>query len=164
MAALEAELSAGGAAELRDQRRRSVQDSLSLIWLLELCGVQVAAGRTAAIPGLMPVPLFESIEDLRHAPEICRTLWSSPEYQPLSRFLGANAGGDARLFRFQQGRRHADQRLGDLQGAPRPAPGSRRMRGDSFVSFTAGAARSAGAAARPTGRSSPSPPGRSPAP
>ena len=34
-------------------------------------------------PGLQPVPLFESIEDLRHAPAICRELWSSAAYQPL---------------------------------------------------------------------------------
>lgn len=30
----------------------------------------------------MPVPLFESIDDLRNALEICRTLWSSPGYRP----------------------------------------------------------------------------------
>ncbi|MBP1728905.1 MAG: phosphoenolpyruvate carboxylase, partial [Deltaproteobacteria bacterium] len=59
----------------------SVQDSLSLIWLLELCGVRVAAD-SSGDPGLMPVPLFESIEDLRHAPQICRTLWRSAGYQP----------------------------------------------------------------------------------
>ena len=58
-----------------------VQDILSLVWLMELCGVRVAAGGSGD-PGLMPVPLFESIEDLRHAPEICRTLWSLPEYAP----------------------------------------------------------------------------------
>jgi phosphoenolpyruvate carboxylase len=28
----------------------------------------------------MPVPLFESIEDLRRAPEVCRRLWTSPLY------------------------------------------------------------------------------------
>lgn len=59
----------------------SVQDTLSLVWLMELCGVRVAAGSDGD-PGLMPVPLFESIEDLRNAPEVCRTLWSSPEYAP----------------------------------------------------------------------------------
>lgn len=59
----------------------SVQDSLSLIWLLELCGVTVAA-QSSGDPGLMPVPLFESIEDLRQAPHICRTLWSSAGYKP----------------------------------------------------------------------------------
>ena len=57
-----------------------VQDTLSLVWLMELCGVRVAG--SSGDPGLMPVPLFESIEDLRNAPDICRTLWSSPEYAP----------------------------------------------------------------------------------
>ena len=89
-----------------------VQDTLSLVWLMELCGVRVAADGNGD-PGLMPVPLFESIEDLRHAPEICRTLWSSPDYAPLSRLVGAQAGGHARLFRLQQGWRHAHQLLGD---------------------------------------------------
>ena len=58
-----------------------VQDALSLVWLLELCGVRVAADANGD-PGLMPVPLFESIEDLRQAPRICRALWSMPEYAP----------------------------------------------------------------------------------
>ncbi|HEY0308617.1 MAG TPA: phosphoenolpyruvate carboxylase, partial [Acidobacteriaceae bacterium] len=34
-------------------------------------------------PGLMPAPLFESIEDLRNAPDICRKLWTSKAYEPL---------------------------------------------------------------------------------
>ncbi|HCE68012.1 MAG: phosphoenolpyruvate carboxylase [Geobacteraceae bacterium GWC2_55_20] len=59
----------------------AVQDTLSLIWLMELCGVHVAASGNGD-PGLMPVPLFESIEDLQNAPDICRTLWSMPEYAP----------------------------------------------------------------------------------
>ncbi|HJV35137.1 phosphoenolpyruvate carboxylase, partial [Geomonas sp.] len=58
----------------------SVTDVRSLVWLLELCGVQVAASADGRDPGLMPVPLFESIEDLRNAPATCRTLWSSPDY------------------------------------------------------------------------------------
>ena len=60
----------------------SVADILSLIWLLELCGVQVSATADGRDPGLMPVPLFESIDDLRNAPEICRTLWSMPDFAP----------------------------------------------------------------------------------
>jgi phosphoenolpyruvate carboxylase len=60
----------------------SVGDVLSLVWLMELCGVRVAASADGSDPGLMPVPLFESIEDLRKAPEICRTLWSMPDYAP----------------------------------------------------------------------------------
>ena len=60
----------------------SVQDTRSLLWLMELCGIRAAASPDGRDPGVMPVPLFESIEDLRNAPEICRTLWSSPEYAP----------------------------------------------------------------------------------
>ena len=58
-----------------------VQDVFTLVWLMELCGVRVAADDSGD-PGVMPVPLFESIEDLRNAPEICRALWTSPDYQP----------------------------------------------------------------------------------
>jgi len=56
------------------------RDMVNLIWLLELSGVTVAAKDEE--PGLMPVPLFESIEDLRNAPGICRELWSSQSYAP----------------------------------------------------------------------------------
>src|SRR5260370_34637787 len=31
----------------------------------------------------MPVPLFESIEDLRNCPAICRALWTNADYAPL---------------------------------------------------------------------------------
>jgi phosphoenolpyruvate carboxylase len=54
-------------------------DVLSLLWLMELCGVRAAADECGD-PGVMPVPLFESIEDLRRAPEVCRHLWTSPLY------------------------------------------------------------------------------------
>ena len=56
------------------------EDVLRLVWLAQTNGVQV--GRKGEDPGLMPVPLFESIEDLRHAPDICRALWTSPAYTP----------------------------------------------------------------------------------
>ena len=59
----------------------SEQDVLSLIWLMELCGIQVT-GKKGSDPGLMPVPLFESIEDLRNAPHVCRALWSKERYAP----------------------------------------------------------------------------------
>jgi phosphoenolpyruvate carboxylase len=52
-----------------------------LIRLAKFAGVQVAA--SANDPGLMPVPLFESIESLRGAANVMRRLWSDPEYQPL---------------------------------------------------------------------------------
>ena len=60
-----------------------VDDILSVIWLARLCGVRVEASEDRNDPGLMPVPLFESIADLRNCPEVCRTLWTSPDYAPL---------------------------------------------------------------------------------
>jgi phosphoenolpyruvate carboxylase len=59
----------------------SVEDVLGVLWLARLGGLEAAASGND--PGLMPVPLFESIEDLRNAPEVCRRLWSVPEYQKL---------------------------------------------------------------------------------
>jgi phosphoenolpyruvate carboxylase len=59
-----------------------IKDILDLVWLAEISGVQVAANEND--PGVMPVPLFESIEDLRAAPAICRELWTSSTY---ARFL-----------------------------------------------------------------------------
>ncbi|MCS6775952.1 MAG: phosphoenolpyruvate carboxylase [Chloroherpetonaceae bacterium] len=60
---------------------RSAEDVLHLIWLAQVGGVSLAA--TENDPGLMPVPLFETIQDLRACPEICRQLWTDPAYQPL---------------------------------------------------------------------------------
>ena len=59
----------------------SAEDVLNVIWLARLGGVRVEG--KGDDPGLMPVPLFESIEDLRNAPVICRELWESPSYRKL---------------------------------------------------------------------------------
>ena len=59
----------------------STEDILNVIWLARLGGVRVEG--TPGDPGLMPVPLFESIEDLRNAPVICRELWQSASYKQL---------------------------------------------------------------------------------
>jgi phosphoenolpyruvate carboxylase len=61
---------------------RGTADVLRLVWLAESCGVRVAAEAERGDPGLMPVPLFESIEDLRNCPGVCRALWTSEEYAP----------------------------------------------------------------------------------
>ena len=63
----------------------SVEDVLAVIRLARLGGVTVeGAGEGPGIdPGLMPVPLFESIEDLRNAPAVCSELWSRPDYRKL---------------------------------------------------------------------------------
>lgn len=59
----------------------SVEDVLAVVRLARLGGVTVEGSDSD--PGLMPVPLFESIEDLRRAPEICRELWSRADYRKL---------------------------------------------------------------------------------
>ncbi len=64
----------------------SVKDILNVIRLARIGGVRVeGASSTEADPdpGLQPVPLFESIEDLQNAPAICRELWSGPAYASL---------------------------------------------------------------------------------
>jgi phosphoenolpyruvate carboxylase len=75
----------------------SPQDVLNVVWLARLGGVRMEGsgadtgstqgndpGLTQSNdPGLMPVPLFESIEDLRNAPAICGQLWQSPGYRRL---------------------------------------------------------------------------------
>ena len=56
-------------------------DVMNVVRLAKAAGVQVAA--SADDPGLMPVPLFESIDSLRAAADVMRGLWNNPEYQPL---------------------------------------------------------------------------------
>jgi phosphoenolpyruvate carboxylase len=55
-----------------------VDDIVSVIRLALTAKVRVEG--VEGDPGLMPVPLFESIESLRHAPEVMRTLWKDSEY------------------------------------------------------------------------------------
>src|SRR6185503_8777587 len=59
----------------------SAADVTALVSLAELSGVQVIAN--GSDPGVMPVPLFESIEDLRNCPAVCRNLWTSADYARL---------------------------------------------------------------------------------
>jgi phosphoenolpyruvate carboxylase len=58
---------------------------LAVVRLARLGGVRVegSGNGPGEDPGLMPVPLFESIEDLRRATEICRELWSRADYRKL---------------------------------------------------------------------------------
>ena len=62
---------------------RSADDVLSVLWLAGMSGIGAAGTAAAKDPGLMPVPLFESIEDLRNCGGICRELWTSNAYRPL---------------------------------------------------------------------------------
>jgi phosphoenolpyruvate carboxylase len=62
---------------------QSAEDILQTVWLSGACGIRVAESARDKSAGLMPVPLFESIEDLRKCSEICRILWTSPDYARL---------------------------------------------------------------------------------
>ncbi len=64
----------------------SENDVLNVIRLAKAADIQVAgSGHDGSNddPGLMPVPLFESIDSLRASGAVMRRLWSNPEYQPL---------------------------------------------------------------------------------
>jgi phosphoenolpyruvate carboxylase len=57
------------------------QDIFNVIRLAAVCGLSI--GSQGDDPGLMPVPLFESIEALRSSAQVMRRLWSSAEYSAL---------------------------------------------------------------------------------
>ncbi|MFZ0733336.1 MAG: phosphoenolpyruvate carboxylase [Candidatus Sulfotelmatobacter sp.] len=59
----------------------SGSDIQAVLSLAKLTGVQVAGSEND--PGLMPVPLFESIDSLRAASGIMRRLWTDPDYSAL---------------------------------------------------------------------------------
>jgi len=59
----------------------SEADIQSVIKLAAHSGVRMAA--SGSDPGLMPVPLFESIHSLRASAEIMEKLWTDPEYRKL---------------------------------------------------------------------------------
>jgi phosphoenolpyruvate carboxylase len=59
----------------------SERDVLAVVQLAKAEGVAVAG--TASDPGLMPVPLFESIDSLRGAANVMRRLWNDAGYKPL---------------------------------------------------------------------------------
>jgi phosphoenolpyruvate carboxylase len=64
----------------------SVDDVLAVVRLGRLAGVKFEGSKETGgrvDPGVMPVPLFETIEDLQNAPEICRELWARPDYRAL---------------------------------------------------------------------------------
>ena len=59
----------------------SEADINAVIELATLAGTPLAA--SGEDPGLMPVPLFESIQSLRSSPEIMGRVWRAPEYRQL---------------------------------------------------------------------------------
>jgi phosphoenolpyruvate carboxylase len=58
----------------------SEDDVLAVAKLAAACGVRLAA--SGDDPGLMPVPLFESIEALRAAASVMTNIWRTTAYQP----------------------------------------------------------------------------------
>lgn len=62
------------------------QDILNVLRLATIAGVQVKG--SANDPGLMPVPLFESIDSLRRAADVMRNVWNMPEYRELVQSWG----------------------------------------------------------------------------
>jgi phosphoenolpyruvate carboxylase len=63
----------------------SEKDVLAVVRLAKWGGVRIAGSGTGPgdDPGLMPVPLFESIASLRAAGNVMRRVWNDPEYRPL---------------------------------------------------------------------------------
>jgi phosphoenolpyruvate carboxylase len=59
----------------------SAEDIFAVVRLAKMCGVETRA--CGNDPGLMPVPLFESIESLRESAAIMTQVWSAPEYREL---------------------------------------------------------------------------------
>src|ERR1700746_556569 len=60
---------------------QSEEDILNVVRLAGVAGVSVAT--SAQDPGLMPVPLFESISALRNSSTVMKSVWESAEYQPM---------------------------------------------------------------------------------
>ena len=57
------------------------EDIYAVVRLAQDAGVQVAG--SGDDPGLMPVPLFESIQSLRDSAQVMDRVWSNPEYRRL---------------------------------------------------------------------------------
>ncbi len=64
----------------------SADDLFAVLRLAKMCNVELAA--SGGDPGLMPVPLFESISSLRGSANIMKQVWKSAEYQQLLRSWG----------------------------------------------------------------------------
>ena len=128
---------------------RSVADVLGVYLLAKEAGLFLdAAG--VEICTLPIVPLFETIGDLRAAPAIMRELLQVPVVRRSTALAGRCAGGDDRLFRFQQGRRLSVVELGAGQGAGAAHQG--RTRAGIAIAFFHGRGGSVSRGGAPTGR------------
>ena len=107
------------------------------------------------------VPLFEALEPLQTASAIMERLFAPAGLPPPPGAPRRLPGGDDRLLRQQQGERLPPVGLGPVPGADATWPRRAGEPGSRSRCSTAGAARSAAAAGRPTARSSRSRAGRS---
>ena len=135
---------------------KGMSDMLEVAVLLKEVGLVNPSGRSA----INIVPLFETIEDLQassahHGPHAVAARLPQAGRQPRLR-----AGGHARLFRQQQGRRLRHLGLGALQGRDRAWSKCSSAMACACACSTAAAARSAAAAGRAMTPSSPSPAAR----
>ena len=64
---------------------QSEQDIFNVVRLAAVCGLRIGGSGDGRVndPGLMPVPLFESIEALRSSADVMRRVWKSAEYSAL---------------------------------------------------------------------------------
>lgn len=79
IAQLKATYPPGAIRQLVISNAESEQDVFAVARLAALSGLSIAAGDHD--PGLMPVPLFESIDALRRAACVIEKVWRAPEYQ-----------------------------------------------------------------------------------
>ena len=123
---------------------KGMSDMLEVALLLKEVGLVDPSGRSA----INIVPLFETIEDLQACAAIMDRLLSLHGISHAGRQPRRGAGGDARLFRQQQGWRLRHLGLGTLQGRDRPGRACSSATACACGCSTAAAARSAAAAGR----------------
>ena len=108
----------------------SLSDLLEVNVLLKEAGLWRAGETDAA--GIMVVPLFETIADLRRAPEIMARM-ARPARGRAENGRARLSGSDGRLFRFEQGWRLPDLGVEPAPGEPRARHGVRDGRGGDAV-------------------------------
>ncbi|MBX7223639.1 MAG: phosphoenolpyruvate carboxylase [Blastocatellia bacterium] len=59
----------------------SAEDVWHCLYLCNLGNLPLTGDLPPGERAIMPVPLFESIQDLRRSPAVCRELWTDPAYQ-----------------------------------------------------------------------------------
>ncbi len=72
------------AGAIRSYIISGVETSADILAVLQLAAAAgISLGSSGEDPGLMPVPLFESIESLRAAAGLMKEVWATPEYKTL---------------------------------------------------------------------------------